>query len=46
MSVIDSLHGINKYLNERPQLVDIGKSPKFIKNAISVATGTDPNKKI
>ena len=35
MSAIESLHCINKYLNERPHLVDIGKSPKFIKNAIS-----------
>tara|TARA_B100001250_G_scaffold414570_1_gene453982 strand:- start:4573 stop:5274 length:702 start_codon:yes stop_codon:yes gene_type:complete len=46
MSSFESLPGVKNYLKERPKLIDIGKSPKLIKNGIPVPTGTDPNKKI
>ena len=46
MSSFESLPGVKNYLKERPKLIDIGKSPKLIKNGIPVPTGTNPDKGI
>ena len=45
MESFHKLKNIKDYLINRPQLIDIGVSPKFIINKKNIPTGINPNKK-
>ena len=44
MNSFKRLSGIEEYLSNRPKLIDIGTSPKFIVNGKEYLTGINPNK--
>jgi glutathione S-transferase len=45
MDTLTSLNGIKKYLNSRPEIINIGINPKMKINGIETQTGANPFKK-
>jgi len=45
MNTLTSLNGIKKYLNSRPEIINIGINPKMKINGIETQTGANPFKK-
>ena len=45
MDALINLNGIKKYLNKRPQIINIGINPKMKINGIETRTGVNPFKK-
>ena len=43
MNAVENLSGIKEYLDERPQIIDVGTSPKLIINGLPSPTGTEEN---
>ena len=41
----EKLNNVNNYLNGRPELVELGKSPHFLIDGKKIPTGLNPNKK-
>ena len=41
----EELNNIKKYLDIRPELVELGESPHFIIDGKKIPTGMNPNKK-
>ena len=41
----EKLNNIKNYLDGRPELVELGKSPHFLINGKKIPTGLNPNKK-
>ena len=41
----EKLNNIKKYLDSRPELVELGKSPHFLIDGKKIPTGLNPNKK-
>ena len=41
MNSVENLPGIKKYLDERPEIIDVGTAPKLIINGSPSPTGTE-----
>ena len=41
MNAVENLSGIKEYLDERPEIIDVGTAPKLIINGSPSPTGTE-----